>query len=159
MTQLVNGVRLQYFHPREFIRPALDGGQQVDWSNQMDRRLLVLLDALRHAWGNAIRISNGSGALGRYGGQSRHAVDTWGTVMAADMVPAGTHTIADAKRFFHLAKAVGVGGIGFYPGWNQGPGWHIDSRINPLNPTTWGMVDGKYTTLGDAFAAFDARTR
>lgn len=159
MNQLVNGVRLQYFSAAEFTRPAFDGGAPIEWANQMDRRLLVLLDALRHAWGNAIRISNGAGAVGRYGGSSRHAIDTWGTVMAVDIVPAGIHTAADAKRFYQLAKSIGIGGIGFYPQWRQGPGFHVDSRINPINPSTWGMVDGQYVGLGDALAWFASNTR
>jgi hypothetical protein len=151
MSNLINGCRVQHFAASEFIRPAFAGGDLIDWSGKLDRRLLILLDALRSAWGSAIRISNGAGTLGRFGGSSRHAVDTWGCVMAADIVPAGIRDDVDAKRFFHLAKALGFGGIGCYPQWNQGVGFHVDSRIQPVNPATWGLVDGKWVEIGEAF--------
>lgn len=159
MSYLVNGVRLKHFQANEFIRPAVKDGPLIDWSTQMDRRLLLLLDALRNATGKRLRISQGDGTLGRYGGTSRHAVDVWGTVMAADTVPDDIRGMADAHWFFRQAVAVGFGGIGFYPQWNQGPGFHLDTRINPDGPSTWGHIDGKYVSLDTAFDWFRANPR
>lgn len=149
---LVNGSRLQYFSKPEFVARAVAGGDMIDWSDKMDRRLLVLLDAMRSAWGSAIRISNGDGAIGRLEGSSRHSLAQWGTVMAVDIVPAGIKTRADAERFYYQAKQLGFGGIGCYPQWNQGVGFHLDSRqCEPYKPACWGMVAGKYVTLHETF--------
>lgn len=149
---LVNGCRLQYFLDSEFVARAVEGGEIIDWSKDMDRRLLVLLDAIRSTWGAPIKISNGSGAIGRLEGSSRHNLAQWGTVMAVDVIPDGIVTRAHAERFYYQAKQLGFGGIGCYPGWNQGVGFHLDSRqCEPYKPACWGMVAGKYVSLHDTF--------
>jgi hypothetical protein len=149
---LVNGCRLQYFHKDEFVARAAAGGHMIDWSNDMDRRLLVLLDGARSMWGNAIRISNADGSIGRLAGSSRHSLAQWGSVMAVDVVPAGIKSRADAERFYYMAKQIGFGGIGCYPEWNQGVGFHLDSRgCEPYKPACWGVVGGSYVSLHETF--------
>ena len=145
---VINGVRLRYFKTREFIR----GGEQ--WGGRMDRRLLILLDALRSAWGKPIAISNDPGALGRGTGTSTHNWLLHQTVRAADIVPEGVTTREEAHRFAYLAKALGFTGVGCYPRWNQGIGFHVDTRdTDGSHIATWGRINGEYTTLAYAVAA------
>ena len=151
---MVNGCRLNYFSAKEFQRQAVAGGEVVDWANSMDRRLLVLLDALRSVWAKPIVISAAPGAIGRYEGTSRHSIEAWGgTVMAVDVMPEGIASRAEAEKFYYQAKQLGFGGIGFYPNWNPQPGFHLDTRqCEPYKPQCWGSIDGKkYISLHETF--------
>lgn len=151
---IVNGVRLQWFSRGEFTRRAVAGGTLIDWSDSMDRRLLLMADALRNIRGERIVISNGDGVLGRYVGESYHSITYWGTVMAMDVIPDGVKCRADAEKFYYQAKQLGFGGIGVYPQWHQGIGFHLDSRASePYRPATWGRVNGKYVSLQEALKA------
>ena len=147
---------LYYFKPDEFQR---DG---VDWLPQMSPRLLVMLDVLRHQWGQPIQISGSREALGRYAGdsQSQHNVDQWGEVRAADIMPAGILQDDQAHDFFMLARSIGFTGLGFYPDWNPAPGFHLDVREDhkPGDPATWGGVLRQghqvYVSMNDALEHF-----
>jgi hypothetical protein len=157
---LVNGCRLQYFKPSEFIRRAVKGGTLIDWSNDMERRLLVMLDTLRSLRGQRIVISNGDGVLGRYTGKSYHCLPYWGQVMASDVVAGGVFTRNDAEKFYYQAKQLGFGGIGLYPQWNQGIGWHLDTgSCEPYKPKQWGYVDGQFVSIQAAFEHLGANPR
>lgn len=147
--------RLYFFQRAEFYRDA------VDWFDQMDPRLLVMLDILRHRWRRPIRISAHPAALGRRDGnsESQHNVDRWGQVRAADVQPAGVETEEEAYQFYLAAKGVGFTGIGVYPHWVNGVGFHLDVRADrdPGNPAVWGgvMVNGSqtYVSAHDGFEA------
>lgn len=116
-----------------------------EWHLMMSPRLLVCLDILRHRWGKKISISPAEGSLGRRLGPqntSQHNVDVWGEVRAADVMPAGIITDADAYAFYVLATECGFTGIGVYPSWQPNPGFHLDVRTDrkPGDPATWGGV-------------------
>lgn len=146
---------LRYFHKSEFGA----------WWNRMSPRLLVLLDSLRHQWGQPIRISPADGALGRHArdGLTQHNIDKWGEVRAADIFPDGVATMDEAERFYALAKRVGFTGIGVYPDARPSAMFHLDVRVdaNPGQPATWGALrrmvaspaeqdDWRYVSLDEA---------
>jgi hypothetical protein len=141
-------LKLHYFKASEF----------GDWWGLMDYGLLVRLDVLRHQWGNPIRISQAEGAIGRHDdSESQHNVDRWGTVRAVDIYPGGILDGSDAERFVLAATDVGFTGIGLYPSWSGGVGFHVDVRTDrePGYPATWGGVPNpmgqqKYVSLNDA---------
>lgn len=145
-------------HLHYFVEGEFNRGE--DWSLMMSPRLLVMLDVLRHRWGKIIDISPAEGSLGRrMGGQnlSQHNVDCWGEVRAADVMPHGIITDADAYAFYVCASETGFTGIGFYPSWKPKPGFHLDIRTDrsPGVPATWGGVlndEGRqaYVSLNEA---------
>ena len=147
--------KLYYFSRAEFVR------DDVDWFDLMDVRLLVLLDVLRFRWRRPIRISAHPSALGRRIGnsESQHNIDRWGQVRAADVQPVGVETEEEAYQFYLAAKAVGFLGVGVYPHWVNGVGFHLDVRQDrePGSPAVWGgvMVDGeqRYVSIHDGFEA------
>jgi len=129
-------IDLRYFTEPEFR----------DWWPHMSLRLLLLLDSLRHQWGDSITISPIKGALGRNNGEadsSQHNVDRWGEVRAADVFLSGMESRAAANRALGLASRAGLTGIGIYPNWDPSPGMHADVRVDeaPGDPALWGMVD------------------
>jgi hypothetical protein len=140
----VNGVRLRFFNSNEFT----DRFTGINWSFRMCPRLLVLLDALRSAWGQPISISNGAGAIGRDKGSSMHNWTAHGEVRAVDIIPRGVEMRQDAERFLHLAKTLGFTGLGVYPDWRQGCGFHVDTRdATGSHVAKWGMIGGRYVSM------------
>lgn len=141
-------MKLYYFKASEF----------GDWWGLMDYGLLFRLDVLRQQWGHPIYISQAVGALGREDdSESQHNVSRWGVVRAADIYPEGLADKSDAERFVLAATDVGFTGIGCYPQWSGGVGFHVDVRPGrePNYPTTWGGVlnkEGKqvYVSLNEA---------
>ena len=130
-------MRLQYFKDSEFRT----------FKNQMDRRLLVMADVLRHIWGRPVMISPASGALVRNSGRSWHNVSLRGWCYAMDVMPEGVENVSDAERFHYEAMAIGFTGIGYYPHWyingnEQRPGFHLDTRTDREmgDPALWGAV-------------------
>lgn len=114
-----------------------------EWYDRMAAELLVKLDLFRHRWGKPVNVSPVRGALGRHAGPNAttgHNVDKWGEVNAADVLPEGIETRADAERAVRLAHECGFRDIGFYPHWRPSPGLHLGTR--PTNrmesPATWG---------------------
>jgi hypothetical protein len=148
---IINGVPMYYFSPIEFYRPAVDGRQVIDWTSRLDQRLLILLDSLRHQWGKTIRISRGAGTIGRLDGTSQHSIALDGICRAIDVIP-GVSSTRDALQFYILAKNAGFTGIGCYPEWHQGVGFHLDTRTGgrPGSPDTWGMVGGQWVDINTA---------
>lgn len=151
------------FLPREFIR-ADERGHPVEWFGLIDPRALVLLDAQRAAWAyrrrhlpaaaQRILISNDPGALGRHLGpisDSQHNIDKWGQCRAIDNVPGGIVYRDEAELYYRIALEIGWTGIGFYPHWYQGPGFHLDTRRDrqPGEPATWGRIGTPKTGYKD----------
>lgn len=146
-------MKLYHFTAAEFRR----GG--TDWGPLMHTRLLVILDLFRFRWGAAVHISPHAAALGRRLGAgvlSDHNVDVHGTVNAADVMPDGMVSRADAERAVRLAIEVGATAIGVYPHWQPGAGLHLAHRAKcrPGAPALWGAVkrDGRqvYTSIDEA---------
>lgn len=124
-------MKLEYFEEKEFRK----------WWPKMSPKLLVKLDLLRFRWGKPINISVKKGAIGRDGkGTSQHFWEQFGEVRAVDTIPEGIETQEDAYKFFKLAIECGFTGIGFYPTWSKGPGFHLDSRedVKMGSPKKWG---------------------
>lgn len=113
-----------------------------EWADRIAAELRVKLDLFRHRWARPVTISPVRGALGRNAGGSTsgHNVDYWGDVMAADILPEGIDTRADAETAVALAFECGFRDIAFYPHWAPSPGLHLGVR--PTNrmdkPATWG---------------------
>ena len=141
-------IDLRFFEEEEF------GG----WFSSCSPRLLILLDALRFQWGAPIRVSRAQGAIGRRlgeGAKSQHNIDRWGEVRAVDVFPSGLVTREDVDSFLLSAISIGITGIGFYPDWSGGFGFHLDVREDrePGYPATWGRVD---TRLEKQYVSIDA---
>ena len=142
-------IELRHFEPREF-------GLWWPW---MDPRLLESLDEFRDRLGAPVMISPAQGALGRRlgeAGRSRHNVDRWKRVMAADvMLPRGPDLTdpEQGRAVVELARQAGFGGIGLYPDWKPHPGLHLD--IRPLKadgaPATWSRIGGRYLAMEAAW--------
>ncbi len=150
-------MKLYYYKASEF-----DRGDD-NWFNMMDQRLLVLLDVFRYRWGMAVQISPAGGSLGRHLGplaDSDHNLDRWPYVYAADVMPKGMDTRANAQRAVQIAVDVGFTAIGLYPDWKPHPGLHLSTRPSrePGAPATWGgvMDDGvqDYIALSDTVERF-----
>lgn len=150
--------KLYFFHPGEFTRG------HAQWYSAVDRRLLVLLDTLRFMWGKPIHISKHPSAVGRHAGgenDSQHNFDRWGVVRAVDIQPEGIASDEDAYHFYKLAVHLGFTGIGIYPEWIGGVGFHLDTRPDrdPGYPATWGQVslygEVKYVSANDAIEAIE----
>lgn len=149
-------MNLYYFTQPEFER----GGR--NWYSDMDPRLLILMDVFRHRWGRPVQISPHPKALGRVMDESKlsdHNFTRWGVVLAADVMPEGMDTRADAEHALELANEIGLTSIGLYPHWQPGPGLHLGTRreCRPGGPALWGAVrneHGKqvYCTLDQAVA-------
>ena len=146
---------LYYFEPGEFR----------EWYRSMSPRLMVMLDVLRHQWGQPIEVSGADGALGRNmgGSLSQHNIDKWGDVRAVDVFPHGVATMDQAERFWLAARSVGFTGIGVYPDAMPSVMFHLDVRIDraPGNPSSWGGLrrmiskpaeddDWRYVSLEEA---------
>lgn len=134
---------LYHFKPNEFVR-ADKYGNEVNWYDQMDPRLLVLLDVARFQWDKPIAISAHPEAIGRQLGDSLsdHNIDRWGKVMGIDVMPEGINTTEDARAFRLLARDLGFTAIGFYPHWKPRPGFHLGVRADREmgKPAEWGFV-------------------
>jgi hypothetical protein len=146
---VVNGVNLRYFKTHEFT----DQQTKIAYDKRMDSRLLVMLDILRHMHGKPIRVSNGRGAIGRETGNSYHNWKRHGSVQAIDIIPSGIINRPTAHAFIMLADAIGFTGVGLYPEWLQGIGFHVDvgGRYG-----RWGMVGGQYVSIDNALMATKA---
>jgi len=155
-------MRLQYFNQDEFITPRGDD-PHYSWWPKMSPELLVKLDILRHQWGAPIRLSRVDGGIGREGqsaGTSQHSVTRWGEVRAVDCFPERVVDAYDARVFIDLATMCGFTGIGVYPHWNGGLGFHLDVRADRDvgDPALWGAVSSPvggqaYVPLSDALEA------
>lgn len=140
---------LRHFRPEEFGK----------WWRDMDPRLLESLDEFRDRLRAPVMISPADGALGRNLGvraASRHNIDRWGTVQAADvMLPRGpdVRDPQQGRAVVDLAVECGFGGIGIYPGWHPYPGLHLDIRPLKANgaPYTWARIDGLYVVMDKAW--------
>lgn len=150
--QTVAGVRVRWFTSDEFIRPAEAGGVPINWCNQLDTRLVLLLDVLRNQWGRPIIISPAPGTIGRHHGSGYHVADVHGMVQAVDVMP-GFKGPDDARHFVHLAEAIGFGGIGIYPVWRPMAGAHLDT--GPFN-RRWGRIGRADVSIGEALSSIRA---
>lgn len=134
----MNTPHLYHWTRDEFER---DG---VNWFEEMDHRLLVLLDVFRDQWEAKVIISPHPAALGRRLGTkvSDHNVDLHGRVLAADVMPVGMNTRAQVEHAIRIAKYIGFTSIGFYPDWLPAPGLHLGTRLDrmPGTPAIWGAV-------------------
>ena len=125
----------------------------------MDPRLLEALDEFRDRLRAPVMISPAEGALGRHLGvraASRHNIDRWGAVQAADvMLPRGPDVRDQTQggAVVDLAVECGFGGIGVYPGWHPYPGLHLDVRPpkSDGSPYTWARIDGVYVAMHKAW--------
>lgn len=110
------------------------------WFDLMHPELLEKLDELRERLGRPISISPAEGAIGRHlgsGSKSYHNVDFHKGVMAVDVMPATN----DVRKCFRLAKAIGFGGIGIYPGWKPRWGMHLDVRPKNHKSRWFGVLN------------------
>lgn len=135
---------LYHFGPHEFVR-ADKYGNPASWFDQMDHRLLVLLDLLRYRLNSKILISGHDHALGRQLGPdnlSQHNIDRWGNVRAVDVLLPRVRTQDDAYRLYDLVRECGFTGFGFAPFWRPHAGAHLDVRHErrPEQMATWGYV-------------------
>ncbi|MCB0256003.1 MAG: hypothetical protein KDI55_19965 [Anaerolineae bacterium] len=154
---------LYYFSRDEFERDDKHGNP-INWFDQMNPRLLVILDVLRFNWSeyrgedSPIILSPAAGALGRQLGEesiSDHNIDRWKTVNGVDAMPAGLKTREDANVFRLLARDATVNALGLYPDWEirpgqPSPGLHIGVRAHrkPGDLAVWGAVDAPDTATG-----------
>lgn len=129
------------------------------WYHKYHRSFIYRLDVLRQLHGKPIRFSKYKGALGRTGDStSYHNYEKYGSVYAGDVIPEGINTVEDAEQFEQLARLCGFTGIGFYPFWAQGSGFHLDTR--PVKDVaTWGAYfdeegEQQYIGLEDVYARF-----
>lgn len=120
---------LEHFEAHEF----------GSWSDKMDIMLLLRLDQLADVSGYGIRISKVNGAVGREDGNTWHNINFTGTnkVMAVDVYPfnrdGAEFTQDDAQRLYTLALRIGFTGVGIYPHWAGGIGFHLDTRTRLKN--------------------------
>lgn len=145
----MNSPKLRHFRPNEFRR----------WWPYMDPRLLEALDEFRERLRAPVMISPADGALGRNLGPentSRHNIDRWCTVQAADVMLPRAKNLRDEQQgraVIEIATACGFGGIGVYLDWKPYPGLHLD--IRPLKadggPATWTRIDGQYVAMARAW--------
>ena len=138
-----DALQLYWFQPHEF-GPTIQ--RTEDWWQEMDPRLLILLDVFRSNWGYRVRISKHSMALGRHDGpedEGDHNIDRHDAVLAADCFIEGVNSREDAEKAMELAEMVGFTAIGVYPDWRGGFGMHLGTRRcrEPGNPATWGAID------------------
>lgn len=151
-----DALHLYWFRPHEFgPTPQRD----KDWWQEMDARLLILLDVFRSHWGQRVRVSKHELALGRHDGpddEGDHNIDRHPAVLAADCFPEGITTREEAEFAIELATEVGFTAIGIYPDWRGGCGMHLATRRSrePGDPATWGAIQGKngqvYVSVDDA---------
>jgi hypothetical protein len=131
-------MKLYYFSRREFLR---DGR---DWFDDIDPRLLVLLDTFRHQWGSRVLISGHPDAIGRTGKatDSQHHWEPGKLVRGIDVIPSAMGLRKDANRAITMAIDLGFTGIGLYPHWQPSAGLHLDTRTlrRPGDPALWGAV-------------------
>lgn len=132
-------LQLYYFGRAEFQRG------EVNWFDDMDQRLLVLLDAFRHQWGRKVVISPHPAALGRHGSAtelSDHNITIHGRVFAADVMPQGMTTQSEVNHALLYARRIGFTSIGVYPDWSPAPGLHLGTRPSrrPGDAAEWGAV-------------------
>lgn len=117
----------------------------------MHPRLVTLLDLFRYRWGRAVIISPADGALGRRDdSSSRHNIERWGRVEAADVMPTGMDHAYQAREAVEVARRCAITGIGVYPHWSPRPGLHLDVRdaAKPGDPAAWGAIDESRATEG-----------
>lgn len=137
----------QYFTAEEFR----------EWADDMSRRLVTMLDVLRHMSGRVIEISANGMSLGRELGLaavSEHNIDHWGEVLAADCFVSGVYYREQAEAIVDLARKIGFTGIGIYTDTRNNRGeeqvmFHFGVRPtrNMGDPALWGRVAGKGTSL------------
>lgn len=148
---------LHYFKKEEFER---DG---YNWFEDMDTRLLVLIDVLRYRFDDTIEISSHPRAIGRHDGDSGsyHNIDKHEKVYAIDLLPKGTKNKTVFEEVLDHAFDLGFTGIGAYPYWDPRPGIHVDTRPDrdPKDPATWGYIkednEVKSVSLDEALEKFD----
>jgi len=139
-------MKLHYFKRSEFR----------GYFDLMDKRLLVLLDTLRHISGTPISVSAHPRAIGRQDGNSWHNYRKHGHIYAIDVMP-----YDKPKYVLSIAMDLGFTGIGYYPDWNPRAGLHLDTRTNedPEYPALWGGINvngvQRYTTLESALSMND----
>lgn len=136
---------MKYFKPSEFVVA------EEDWWPYMHVGVLSGLDRFRGEWGAPVLISPAPGSLGRRLGadrKSRHNIDLWGLVMAADVMLPDMKTADDRKRARDCAEKAGFDGIGVYPEWQPHQGLHVDMRDAPAR---WAHMDGAYVDINQAF--------
>ena len=122
---------MKYFTEEEFL----------GWYDEMDHRLLQMLDALRELLGCPLYLSKLEGAIGRHAGSSGtwHNIDKHGKVYAVD---GGIPESVTYNQLYDACLAVGFTGIGLYSGWNSGRGFHVDTRTDrdSSNPAVWSGI-------------------
>lgn len=129
-----------------------------DWLDNINPRLLVMIDLLRWRWGDSIKVSPVKGSIGRHKGdsESSHNVDYWGQVNAIDLFPASLQTKDDCWKFVEMATNLGFTGIGIYPDAKPSIMAHVDVRptADYGQPATWGALRSDsgwdYVALHDA---------
>lgn len=136
-------LHLYYFPQEEF----------QGWWSEMDPRLLVMLDVLRHKWNGPIWVSEAPGACGRVLGpedESQHNVERWDMVRAVDVFPSGMTTYQKAFTMTVYAARLGFTGIGLYPEYKPSPGLHLDVRRDrwPGNAAKWAGIRDPEAPVG-----------
>lgn len=126
-----------YFKPSEFS----------GWYDQLDEQLKASLDEFRRLHGRPVYVSRANGAVGREDeSRSQHNVARWGSVRAVDVFPRGVYTAEDAQQIYDLAVDAGFTGIGIYPQWNGGIGFHLDVRDQTFI-SSWSQVNDEYLSF------------
>lgn len=140
------------------------------WASMMDPAQLQLMDLSRARAGRAIWVSPNPQSLGRTNGrhdESRHNIDRWRTVQAADVFVDGLSCRVDAERWFEIFRDTGFRGIGFYSYWTWAGrdellgGFHVDCRFEGeyFEPATWGQIEAgpDYVSLEEALEDYERR--
>ena len=127
---------MRYFKEEEFN----------GWYDQLHPELKTKLDEFRRLINRPVLISKAEGAVGRKDdSNSRHNVNKWGSVMAVDIFPKNIKTVEDCNFIYDKAVEAGFKGIGLYPYWRQGIGFHLDIR-NQDRVSRWALIKGGYVS-------------
>ena len=127
---------MQYFKEEEFN----------GWYDQLHPELKIALDKLRELIKRPIFISQAEGAVGRKDdSNSYHNINKHGYVMAVDIFPTYVKTKDDCTFIYDKAVEAGFKGIGLYPFWRQGIGFHVDIRKRD-RVSRWSLIKGGYVS-------------
>ena len=128
---------LKYFKSNEFS----------GWYESLSADLKEKLDSLRSEWNAPIYVSKANGAIGRKDdSNSYHNINKHGCVMAVDIFPRYCYSADDVRRFRKIAEQVGFTGIGVYPNWSGGIGFHVDVRKQDYI-SSWSRVNRHYRSF------------
>lgn len=137
-----NWENVHNFEPTEFkYRPEYASVRLVNKLDQLRTRVSGIFGDPVY-----IIIHVCAGKRGKHADGSYHYPDEHcGVAMAADLHFSFPDEIHRPVLELTTIQEIGFGGIGYYPGWNPVPGWHLDVRTGKTFPVYWFRdLDGDY---------------